>query len=353
MVEKHWKVGQDPVKHRQKMLQFTWIATGTLLASSSLIPSISGGSLPLNAQEYLITLSYLILCFLFSSYVKTKHLTPHLLMIGMILFHIYLCITEQGINSPASHFLPLIPAIASLLVRSKHCLIYGALVCISILLTPVLEVTLQLRDVSTLELQNSATLILTVIIITLGSYYTASYAEQAIKSIKGKSGFDQITNMPNHYFLIDQLERLSLAPRNKNAKGVLVNFGIDGFESINKSEGQESIDSAVVNIAHVLDFITDGDENLVVAKNQDQSFGLLITDGGEEYARRLVESAQNRMDSLKLTSDKGVPLSLSAVILHINGQKAPIRARSTLDKANYHLLMVQAGSRGEVEIIPA
>jgi len=347
----NWKSELDIRARRKATLRFVWMVLGVLILAGNIIPLASGEPLPLSATALFLVLAYMVIAFLFSRWQRTARLTPHMLMAGMALLFTYLCILTDGINTPVSHFIPLVPALASLLLRSSYCLVYGALVSILIAVLVVLDINGSIRNATGMDIQNGATLILTAIIVTTGSWFVAVHDERLIQAVKGKSGYDELTNLPNRYFLRNHYEKLVAQAAEEDGEKALtlINFGIDDFVKYNKSHGQENGDRLLVRAAQTLVSLAKVNKDLIIARNQGHAFSVIFAGNSEQDAQSIISKVQKGFDALKIIDTPGHTLSISAAVLLFDLSAPVPTGTEALIKANELLAWTQSNGPKQVQ----
>lgn len=354
----NWKSELDIQARRKATLRFVWMVVATLILVGNVIPFTLGAPLPLSIAGLIFVFGYLFIAFLFSRWGKTARITPHLLMLGMALLFADLSILNAGINTPVSHFLPLVPALASMLLRPNYCFVYGAIVSVLIAALVILDADWAIRNASTQDIQNGATLIMTTFIVTTGSWFVAVHDERLLQAIKGKSGYDELTNLPNRYFIRNHYDKLVAKANNKaheknteeDEKALtMINFGIDDFIQYNKTHGQENGDRLLVRAAHTLVSLARSNKELVIARNQGHAFTVIFSGHSEEDAQRIVSKIQDGFDALKIIDTPGHTLSISAAILLFDLSSPVPSGTDALIKANELLIWTQSTGHRQVE----
>lgn len=352
MQPNNWKPELDMRLRQKATLRFVWLILGSLILAGNIIPFASGAPLPLPAISQFLVIGYLIVAFLFSRWPQTARLTPHMLMAGMALLFAYLCIMDEGINTPISHFIPLVPALSSMILRPTYCLVYGVLVSALIALLVILSPEGGIRDATSLDIQNGATLIVTAIVVTTGSWFVAIYDARLIQAVKGKSGYDELTNLPNRYYLRNHYEKLvAQASQPDGDKALtLINFGIDDFIKYNKSHGQENGDRLLVRAAQTLVSLAKANKELVIARNQGHAFSVIFSGQSEMDTQLIISKVQKGFDALKIIDTPGHTLSISAAILLFDLSAPAPSGTEALIKANELLAWTQATGSKQVQV---
>jgi len=347
----NWKTELDMRARQKATLRFVWMVLAALILGGNVIPFASGEPLPISVAGQFLVLGYLIVAFLLSRWQQTARSTPHLLMLGMGFLFTYLCMNDAGINTPVSHFLPLIPALASLLLRPIYCLVYGILIAAMIAVLVIMDSDGSIRNATGYDIQNGATLILTTAVVTAGSWFVAVHSERLVQAVKGKAGYDELTNLPNRYFLRNHYEKLVAQSSAEDGEKALtfINFGIDDFVKYNKSHGQENGDRLLVRAAHTLVSLARAHKDLVIARNQGHAFSIIFSGHSEQDARRIVSKVQNGFDALKIIDTPGHALSISAAILLYDLSGPVPSGTDALIKANELLTWTQSTGHKQVQ----
>ncbi|MEQ9567788.1 MAG: diguanylate cyclase, partial [Pseudomonadales bacterium] len=244
----------DLHSHRRKMLRFVWVVMGGLLVAAFALPQVIAGREPLfPIQVQAIFLGYLIFCYVISRWRQLFWLAPHMLLAGLLVMLTIVCFRQEGINTPASHFIALIPALCALTMSSNAAILHTILAAMSIALITIVEPGFQIRHASTNDLLNASTLILNSIIVAVGAIYISKHQERLIKIFRGKSSFDELTGLPNRYLLRNQFwEKLKNAQeKNQQLPGVMA-IGIDHFIKYNDENGEEAGDMLLVQAANTI-----------------------------------------------------------------------------------------------------
>lgn len=338
----------DLGSHRRAMSRFVWFIVAALFISSNLIPLAAGLPPPMPVQSQFIALLYLAVCFILSSWQRTYWISPHLLLLSMAFLFAYLSVTKLGINTPISHFLPLIPALGSLVLPARYSIAYGMLVSVLIVSILIFGPTGDIHIANADDIQNGATLILSTIVITAGCYYVALFDEKLLKTVRGKSSYDDLTNLPNKYSLRKRYDSMvARAAKGSGAKYItLVSFGVDGFAELNKIKGSQDGDIVLADAAHCVASMASRTKNLVVGRSEGVSFTVIFPGYVPEQAEEFAKKAQQGFDALKIAGTPGHDISLSAVIVPSNLINSPPTAIELLSKTHYFLTMSQSyGSR--------
>lgn len=348
----NWKSELDIQARRKATLRFVWMVLAALVLAGNFIPVAAGSPLPLSFLGMLLVGTYLVIAFLLSRWPQTAKVTPHMLMLGMACLFTSLCMSDSGINSPVSHFLPLIPALASLLMRSNYCVIYGGIVALMIALLVVVDSSGSIRNASAYDIQNGATLIFTTAIVAAGSWFVAVHDERLIQAIKGKASYDELTNLPNRYSLRNHYEKLVAESSLEGAEThlTMINFGIDNFVQYNKTHGQEDGDRLLVRAAQTLVSLVRDNKNLVIGRNHGSAFTMVFSGHSNIEVERIISKVQSGFDALKIIDTPGHTLSISAAVLLFDLTDDNLLSGSdALIKANELLAWTQSMGHKRVE----
>ncbi|MFM2076225.1 MAG: hypothetical protein RJA49_115, partial [Actinomycetota bacterium] len=160
---------------------------------------------------------------------------------------------------------------------------------------------------------------------------------------------DALTGLANRTAALEQLAVIAMQARQDDQPGAIIFLDLDGFKSVNDTQGHAEGDRILTEIA---DRVRDECPNDVVARIGGDEFLVLIHDAGSLDA--VTEKAHQLIDvmSLPCTGSKGqlFTLSASAGVALIDGLRDPLTCVAQADTAVYH---AKERGRGRVEVFDA
>jgi|GEM_PF-1925936 len=336
----------DLHSHRRKMLRFVWIVMGALLVTAFAVPQVIPGREPLfPIQVQAIFLGYLIVCYVISRWHQFFWLAPHMLLTGLLVMLALVCFRLDGINTPASHFIAVIPALCALTMPSHAAIFHAILASFSIAVITIVEPGFQIRNASTVDLLNAATLILSSVIIATGTIYISRHQERLIKVFRGKSSFDELTGLPNRYLLRNEFqEKLNSAQeKNQQLPGVMA-IGIDSFIKYNDENGEEAGDMLLIQAANTILSLLPAHKGFSIGRTHGVGFVAIFDYLTEEELKYISTKIQTGFKALNLAGLNDKPMTISIAVVLFSEDNLPPNPTSALRAAHQRLVELQSKS---------
>lgn len=334
----------DLHSHRRKMLRFVWVVMGGILVAAFALPQVITGREPLfPIHVQAIFLGYLIICYVISRWHQLFWLAPHMLLTGLLVMIMLVCYRQEGINTPASHLIVLIPALCTLTMPSNAAIFYTLLVTLSIAGFTIIEPGFQVRNASTNDLINAATLILSSVVVATGAIYVSKHQERLIKIFRGKSSFDELTGLPNRYLLRNQFwEKLKNAQeKNQQLPGVMA-IGIDSFIKYNDEKGEEAGDMLLVQAANTLSSLLPARKGFSIGRTHGVGFTAIFDHLSEEELKYITTKVQTGFKALNISGFNEKPMTVSIAVTLFSKDNLPASPTSALRAAHRRLIELQS-----------
>jgi diguanylate cyclase (GGDEF)-like protein/PAS domain S-box-containing protein len=110
----------------------------------------------------------------------------------------------------------------------------------------------------------------------LGVYEDITEWKRAEEQIRNLANFDPLTNLPNRRLLMDRLRKATISAGRDHRYGVLMMLDLDHFKDLNDTQGHDTGDRLLIEVAHRLtDCVREedtvsrlgGDEYVIIAEN--------------------------------------------------------------------------------------
>ncbi len=337
-------IALDLHSHRRKMLRFVWVVIGGLLVVAFTLPQVISGREPLfPIHVQALFLSYLILSYVISRWHQYYWLAPHMLLGGLLVMLIATCYTQDGINTPASHFIALLPALCALTMSANAAIVHSIIIAMAIAAITILAPGLQIRDASTMDLLNAATLILNAIIVATGVIYLSRHQEKLISIFRGKSSLDELTGLPNRYFLRNLFwEKTKKAQELDKELPGIISVGIDGFVEYNDANGEEAGDALLIQAANTISSLLPPNQHFSIGRTHGVGFMVIFDHVDDEKLKYVSTKIQTGFKALNIKGLEGNPMTVSIAIVQFPKDNPPASPTSALRLAHQHLIKLQA-----------
>lgn len=142
-----------------------------------------------------------------------------------------------------------------------------------------------------------------------------SQRKKNIATIKHKTNFDQLTNLPNRNYLIKSILTKKSPQYDETGSLTLISIDIDRFKEINESLGRQAGDIVLQEIAQRLSRITDHTSNELLARLEGDEFVIILPDAKTDRANDLAVKIKNiishplTIDSNKISVDCSIGIA--------------------------------------------
>ena len=329
--------------HRRKMLRFVWVVIGALLLVAFMLPQVTDRNPLFPIQVQAMYLIYLIFCYVVSRWQQYLWLAPHLLLGGLLVMLVSACLTQEGINTPVSHFIAFIPALCALTMPSLAAIFHCVLVALAIAFITIIEPGFQIRNASTTDLLSGATLIINSIVIATAGIYASNHHESLIKAFRGKSSFDELTGLPNRYFLRNQFkDKLGRTiEKSEDAPGLMA-IGIDSFVEYNDSKGEDAGDMLLLSASLAISSLLPKDKGFTLGRTHGVGFTAIFDHLPEEELKYISSKVQAGFKALNLEGLNKQPMTISIAVVQFNKENLPESPISAMRTAHQYLTKLQS-----------
>ncbi|MFZ4719958.1 MAG: putative bifunctional diguanylate cyclase/phosphodiesterase [Ilumatobacteraceae bacterium] len=169
------------------------------------------------------------------------------------------------------------------------------------------------------------------------------HASEAAANLQART--DSLTGLANRTAALERLAIISMQARQNEQPGAVIFLDLDGFKSVNDTQGHAEGDRILVEIA---DRIRDACPGLVVARIGGDEFLVLVDEAASIDAVASKAAELIELMSAPCTGSNGqlFTLSASAGVAMIDGHSDPLACIAQADTAVYH---AKARGRGRVE----
>jgi len=329
--------------HRRKMLRFVWVVIVALLLVAFMLPQVTDRDPLFPIQVQALYLVYLIFCYVVSRWQQFFWLAPYLLLNGLLVMLISACLTQDGINTPASHFIAFIPLLCALTMTSQAAVFHCALVVLAIAFITIIEPNFQIRNASTTDLLSGATLITNSIVVATAGIYISKHHEKLMKALKGKSSFDELTGLPNRYYLRNQLkDRLARSQEQSADAPLVMAFGIDDFLEYNDTKGEDAGDDLLLNAAHAISSLLPKDKDVSLGRSHGDGLMAVFDHLSQEELQYISSKVQAGFKALNLEGINQEPMTISIAVVEFDKENLPTSPISALRSAHQYLTKLQS-----------
>lgn len=315
IVEKVWEREFDLSSRRRASIFFI-CGLYIVAVVSSILVSIIFDQEPAYSVWQQIAAAVFVSCCAFATNWRVAELwSAHCIVAAMFLLFFATSLNHKGIDTPIAMLLPLIPAIAAVLLGVTASAVYLVCVLAALLMLLFVSPDLSLHSAGTIETSRSLMLAFGAILVTTATAYVVSLNDRLIRALKSKGGYDEVTNLPNRYFVRDWLNRLFDAEKGSGKPIAVLCIGIDNFAEINEKRGNQRGDETMSHAAHALQKAITNNSSVIV-RNRGNSFIAAIGGANSEQAHRAAEKAQQAVAALKISGVATQYMSVSVGIVN-------------------------------------
>jgi len=319
VVEKVWEREFDLRSRRRTSIYF--ICGLYLVAAISIVlVSLVSNQEPAYSMGQQIGAAILFsACAFAASWRVAEFWAAHLIVIAMFGLFFFTAFNDQGVNTPIASLLPLVPVMAAVLLGAKASAIYLCCVLIALI---VLLLGSPGSGVDAVESFRALALVFGSILVAGISAYIVSLNERLVQALKSKGGYDEVTNLPNRYYIRDWLNQLfesekisgSGSGSNSGKPIAVLCIGIDSFAEMNEKHGNQRGDEAMSHAAHALQKVVNKNGSVIV-RNRGNSFIAAMSGASIEDARKTAEKAQQAVAALKISGVASKYMTVSVGIV--------------------------------------
>lgn len=335
--------------HRRQMLRFVWVVIGALLLAAFILPQVTTREPLFPIQIQALYLTYLIFCYVITRLHKLRWLAPHMLLGGLMVMFIAACLKLEGINTPASHFIAMIPALCALTMSGYATIIYSLLTATTIAFITIIEPGFQIRNASTTDLLNAATLIMNSAIVATSVTYINKHQENLVRLFRGKSSYDELTGLPNRYLLRNQFwEKLKNAQeKNQQLPGIMA-IGIDNFIKYNDENGEEAGDMLLIQAANTISSLLPSSKGFSIGRTHGVGFVAVFDHLTKEELKYITVKIQTGFKALNIAGLNNEPMTISIAVITFSEDHLPQNPTSALRAAHQRLIELQSNSPEQI-----
>lgn len=314
VVEKVWERDFDLRARRHSLILFICGLYVCAAVAGILIPMLFDQPFTYSLGQQLAAAFLIIGSGIAASWKSLELYAAHLLVFSLFVLFAGASFLSFGVNSSLAVLLPLVPAVAGLLIGTRGCAVYMGMVLLALLLLLLVSSDLSSVNSGSDETSHALMLGFATIFVTTVTVYVITLNERLAKALKSKGGFDEVTNLPNRFFIRDWLNQTLSQEKGSNRNLIVLGIGIDNFQEYNEKKGNQRGDEAMAHTAAALQEVLTG-HNGVLARNRGNSFIATVVDMDFEDSRALAEKVLAAVSALKLSGANAPYLSVSVGIV--------------------------------------
>lgn len=305
VVEKVWEREFDLRARRRTSIYFICGLYLVTAVSLVLISLVSKQEPAYSVEQQIVAAVLFSGCAFAASWRNAELWAAQVLVLAMFALIFSTSFKNQGVNTPIACLLPLIPIMAAVLLGVKAAMVY-----LFAVLAALVTLVFGASDAADTDLVGNAienfralALAFGTILVACISAYIVSLNERLVHALKSKGGYDEVTNLPNRYYLRDWLNQYFASEKSSgsvSAKSIAVLcIGIDSFAEINERYGNQRGDEAMSHTAYALQKVIDKNGSVIV-RNRGNSFVAAIGNASIDEACQIARKAQQTVAALKI-----------------------------------------------------